>query len=599
MIKKLLIPFFLLFFSIANAETIKTDVLVIGGGACGVAAAIQSARSKVKTLLVEPGPWLGGTMTMGGMCVLDGNRNLPSGVWGEFRRKVTDYYRNRLGYDTTHNAVLRFEPHVGAEILKKITDTVKNLTVKMKTPWANVRKDGTGWEVNITVNGEIVKVEAKVLVDGTETGEVAQKLGIKFAKENTNLTERAADDIGDITWIAILKDFGRGADKTISKPEGYNAATYSFLKGKDLKPILRAIEIPNEKYMLNWPEGAVNAAQYNASSKEELYKKARLRTLGLVYYIQTQMGYKNLGLDNEFGTGDKLAMIPYLKESHRINGLVRMVPDDIKKPYERESKLYRTSIAVGENFYDNSFAITYASNPPDVTVQYRSPYSIPLGAIVVKDVDNLLVTEKAIAVTGQVNESTMYPSVQMTLGQGVGATAAFCAFFKTTTKHLNVRLIQGEIMDFKGYLMPFSDISQKDPHFRAIQQVGATGLLKGIQHMEGNAIEVHFDPNDTVTTAEIRPVMNEIYTRFFLWFNKEKPVGKFKLGNLVSLISDYTLTDPKTMEEAIRKVWKPVLKLPGDLDLNRPATRLEFAVLANRYLNPFAKTVDITGKVIN
>src|SRR6185312_8434382 len=113
MIKKLLLPLFLFFFSVAQAETIKTDVLVIGGGACGVAAAIQSARSKVKTLLIEPGPWLGGTMTMGGMCVLDGNRNLPSGVWGEFRRKVTDYYHNRLGYDTTHNSILRFEPHIG------------------------------------------------------------------------------------------------------------------------------------------------------------------------------------------------------------------------------------------------------------------------------------------------------------------------------------------------------------------------------------------------------------------------------------------------------------------------------------------------------
>src|SRR5712664_1046739 len=102
MLKKFLIPLLLLAFSATDAETIRTDVLVIGGGAGGVAAAIQSARSKVKTLLIEPGPWLGGSMTMGGMCILDANRNLPSGIWGEFRRKVTDYYRPRLGYDTTH-----------------------------------------------------------------------------------------------------------------------------------------------------------------------------------------------------------------------------------------------------------------------------------------------------------------------------------------------------------------------------------------------------------------------------------------------------------------------------------------------------------------
>src|SRR5258708_1859593 len=180
MIKKLLLPLLFFAFSIANAETIKTDVLVIGGGASGVAAAIQNARSKVKTLLVETGPWLGGSMTMGGMCVLDANRNFPSGIWGEFRQRVTDYYRPRLGYDTTHNSILRFEPYTGAEILKKITDTVKNLTVKLKTPWTSIKKAGTGWEVIITVNGETVTVVAKVVVDGTETGEVAAKAGAQF-----------------------------------------------------------------------------------------------------------------------------------------------------------------------------------------------------------------------------------------------------------------------------------------------------------------------------------------------------------------------------------------------------------------------------------
>ena len=188
MIRKSLIPVLLFICSTVYAETIKTDVLVIGGGASGVAAAIQSARSKVKTLLVEPGPWLGGSMTMSGMCVLDANRNFSSGIWGEFHKRVTDYYRQRLGYDTTQNSILRFEPYTGAEILKKITDTVKNLTVKLKTPWTSIKKEGTGWEVVITVNGEVVKVNAKVVIDGTETGEVAAKAGAKFDESPGKIT---------------------------------------------------------------------------------------------------------------------------------------------------------------------------------------------------------------------------------------------------------------------------------------------------------------------------------------------------------------------------------------------------------------------------
>jgi hypothetical protein len=84
-----------------------------------------------------------------------------------------------------------------------------------------------------------------------------------------------------------------------------------------------------------------------------------------------------------------------------------------------------------------------------------------------------------------------------------------------------------------------------------------------------------------------------------LWFNKEKPGDKFTLGNLLSLISDYTLTDPKTLQIALQKAWTNQFKLTGSFDLNRPVTRLEFAVLTNRYLNPFAKTVDLSGRIVN
>lgn len=577
MIKKLLIPLLCFVFTFSNAETIRTDVLVIGGGASGVAAAIQSARSKVKTLLVEPGPWLGGSMTMSGMCVLEANRNLPSGIWGEFHRRVTDYYRPRLGYDTAHNSTLRFEPYTGADILKKICDTVKNLTVKLKTPWTAIKKDGTGWEVTIMVNGEAVKVDTKVLIDGTETGEVAAKAGAKF--EGNADSER-------ITWIAILKDFGRNTDKTIPKPQGYNSSTYSWLKGKDIKQMLRAVSIPNDKYMIDWDRHGNNNAGA-ITNKKELYEKSKLRILGLVYYLQTELGYKNLGLDSQFGTPDNLPPAPLVLESRRVKGAVRMVMDDITKPYDRESKLYRTTICVSD------------AVPTGVQADKFPPYTVPLGSIVASDLDNVLVTEKALSVTSEVNNSTMYPSVQMTLGQGVGATAAFCAFFKTTTKHLHMRIIQGEILDYKGYLLPITDVAQKDPHWRAVQQVCTTGLLKGVQKINGDRVEIHFEPDDAVSTEEIKPFLLELYTRAFLWFNKEKPGDKFTIGNLLSLISDYTLTDPKTLQLHLQKAWAPQFKLTGTFDLNRPVTRMEFAVLTNKYLNPFAKTVDLSGRVIN
>lgn len=446
MIKRLLIPLLLFAFSFADAETIRTDVLVIGGGPAGVAAAIQSARSKVKTLLVEPGHWLGGNITSnGGTCTMDALRDLPSGVWGEFRRKITDQYRSQQGYDTSRNAVLRFEPYAGAGLLKKWADTVKNLTVKINTPWTSIKKDGTGWEVGITVNGETVTVKAKVVVDATATGELVTKAGAKFSNE--------FDD------------------------------------------------------------------------------------------------HKSLGAD-----------------------------------------LYRTSIAAGDELPGDKYTGGAAVNYPPYPA-----YCIPMSIVLSKGVDNLLVTGKIFPQGSGIK----YFPVQMTIGQGAGAIAAYCAFFKTTTQHLNVRVIQEEILDYKGFLLPFTDIPQNGPHFRAIQQVCATGLLKGIQTVHNNAAGFHFEPNNPVRTEEIQPVLTEMYTRAFLWFGKEKPGAQFTVGNLLSLISDYTLTDPKTLQLSLQKAWTNQFKLTGTFDPARPVTRLEFAVLANRYLNPFAKRVDLNGRIVN
>lgn len=596
MVKKLLLFIFLCGIGAAYAETIRTDVLVIGGTASGTAAALQSARSKLKTILVEPGPWLGGSLTSGGICVLEANKNLPSGIFGEFRRKITQYYSKTAGYDTTVNATLRFEPAAGAAILKKMTDTVKNLTIKLNTPWTSVKKDGTGWEITIIQNNKEVTVKAKVLVDATEFTDVATKAGVPLVADETGENQSIDDtsnEMRKLTWAIVLKDYGHPANHILTKPDGYDPAFYACLKSRNIKQLLNDGRLPNNKYLINWYNcgNSYPAAPEDLSpaKRDGFFKGLRLRTLGLVYYLQTALGFKNLGLDEDFNTPDHLPYQPYVREYRHAKGLVRMIADDIYIPYSRASKLYRTSIAVADAMPEQE---TSSSQP-------FPPYSIALGTLVVKDFDNLIVTGNAISVTHQVSASTCNPAVQMVLGQGAGTVAAFCAFFKTTTSHLNVRAIQGELLDFKGYLLPITDIPPTDPNFRAIQQVCATGLLKTRSEANGNSVKIVFAPDSLVRTAEIKPVINEIYTRGFLLFNKIKPGEYFTIGNLLSFISEITLSEPKPLKVDLQKQWKTTYRFTRDFDINRPITRLEFTVLANKYLNPFARQVNITGKLIN
>ena len=125
------------------------------------------------------------------------------------------------------------------------------------------------------------------------------------------------------------------------------------------------------------------------------------------------------------------------------------------------------------------------------------------------------------------------------------------------------------------------------------------GMLKGVQKTINGQNEFIFDPDSIVTTDEVKPVILEIYTRAFLWFNREKPGKDFTIGNLLSFISEITLNDPDILQKNIARNWKTLYKFTDDFDMDRPITRREFAILTNKYLNPFARTVDLDGRVVN
>ncbi len=83
----------------ASASTTTTpgtsynyDVVVVGGSAAGVGAAIAAARQGAHTALLADGPWLGGMLSSGGVGATDGDPVAISGLFEEFRLHVRDYY---------------------------------------------------------------------------------------------------------------------------------------------------------------------------------------------------------------------------------------------------------------------------------------------------------------------------------------------------------------------------------------------------------------------------------------------------------------------------------------------------------------------------
>ena len=83
--------------------------------------------------------------------------------------------------------------------------------------------------------------------------------------------------------------------------------------------------LPNGKYLLNWPNHGndtyLNVVELDDPAREQALEAAKARTLRFVYFIQAELGFKNLGLaDDEFPTEDRLPFIPYHREGRRLRG---------------------------------------------------------------------------------------------------------------------------------------------------------------------------------------------------------------------------------------------------------------------------------------
>ena len=105
----------LFFVSTIIYATQKADVLIVGGGASGTTAGIQAARMGTKTLIAEETSWLGGMLTAAGVSAIDGNSNLPSGIFGEFCDNLVSHYGNAKALQTGWVSNVLFEPSVGQQ----------------------------------------------------------------------------------------------------------------------------------------------------------------------------------------------------------------------------------------------------------------------------------------------------------------------------------------------------------------------------------------------------------------------------------------------------------------------------------------------------
>ncbi len=605
--------FFLLLIQSTGFSQQSYDLIVVGGGASGTAAGIAAGRLGTKTLIIESTPWLGGMLTSAGVSAIDGNHRLPSGIWGEFKTELEAYYGGPEKLATGWVSNTLFEPKVGNEILKKMASNVKDLSISYESDWETAQyKDGL-WTVTFSKDGNTETVTAPLLIDATELGDVAAAQGLPYRLGMDAMAEigeefapeQANDIIQDLTFVATLQDYGKGADKTIPKPANYDPAEFACACAHadpttddaptlDCGKMLDYGKLPNGKYMINWPncgnDHYVNLIELSPEERAVEIEKAKQTTLRFVYYIQHDLGFKHLGLaENEYPTTDDLPMIPYHRESRRYRGLVDFTLPYVKTPYAAPSPLYRTGVAVGDYTIDHH----HKKNPEAPSIDFikiRVPsYNVPLGAMIPKDHPALILAEKSISVSNIVNGASRLQPVVLGIGHAAGVLATVALEEKKPLSEVSIRRVQELLLVQKAYLMPFLDMNPSQIHFESMQKAGAAGIFKGegVPYLWAN--QTWFYPERLATEFEVVDGLRPSYPQLKEYWGAS---GDYLTGG--RLLTFLQVIQPEVTAENLGMAWRNS-GLEGDFSLEKKLNRKEVSVVLDEVLDFFVLEVDWNG----
>ncbi|MCP9850573.1 FAD-dependent oxidoreductase [Cyanobium sp. Morenito 9A2] len=473
-------------------STERAAVVVWGGGSGGVAAALQAARSGADTLLLTPGPWLGGMVSAAGVCAPDGNELSPwqTGLWGALLRALR--LEEPEGLDHNWVSCFGYRPASAERVLRRW------LAAEARLRWwpnctllAAHRRGARLTALELETPAGPRRVALEVAVDGSDRGELlplAQapfRLGWEsheqWQEPSAPSRARLESDpffrqqpVQSPTWV-VMGQLGEGGApiKGSGLASPFEQATASFGLGRTLT----YGRLPGGLVMLNWPlhgndwhRDLDRAFSGDPGQEEELAQAMRQHSLHFLSTLEQatdgwlKPGHAFPGLTPpasaaEGPEGDQsLALMPYWREGRRLvaRSLVReqdllpQGPGASIAPLPFDDKRQVQAIAVGNYVNDHHYP------GPDWPLAPKAcpwggrwsgtPFTIPYGALISADVENLLAADKAIGTSHMANGATRLQPLVLNVGQAAGLAAALCVHQGIRPADLPVRELQEQLI---------------------------------------------------------------------------------------------------------------------------------------------------------
>lgn len=494
-------------------EQLTTEVLVVGGGTGGTAAAIQAARLGAEVMLVSEWPWLGGMLTAAGVTAPDGNElaAFQTGLWGAFLRELERRQPGGLHHGWV--SFFTYEAAIGAQIFADWVTALPNLTWRWgHRPQAVIRSGAriTG------VAFDQFAVTAQITLDGTELGDLLALGDISYRwgwETQDRWQEPSAPQsledpteplfpaiktypVQSPTWVVVMQDYGEGETAPPILATGSRESFTGAWEGYGSEQFLNYGRLPGHRFMINWPHHGndygvgLHRLLESADARYDYWQEAKDHSQQFAHVIQTELGSRYglaEGTFPELDTtpgGGAFALYPYYRESRRLVGLTTVSERDILPilggqvaPLPVNEDGVVDAIAVGNYPNDHHYpGFDMPLAPKAIRWGGRwtgTPFTIPYRALVPETIDGLLVCDKNISVTHVANGATRLQPVVLNIGQAAGAAAALCVQQGCQPRELAVQPLQRTLLTDSNPAMvvPCFDLLPMDPHWVDQQQI--------------------------------------------------------------------------------------------------------------------------------
>lgn len=392
----------------SNVEIIdETDILVVGGGPAGVAAAIGAARENKKVILLEKSAQLGGMGTLAavGIFMIVGNY---TGIYKEIAEELID--KNASDGDPA-----KVKVHFNPFVLRYLLDRkVRNEGVKVYyhsdfLSIIDIQRNEKKVIIQ-TVQG-IKAIKAKVIIDCTGSASVAVAAGAQYTigREEDQMVQ-------PMTLMFQMQDTGKKVNTPLPPDCYFYNDKTDLPQGRELFWELK----PEGTLLVNMTR--VKGYGLDMEELSHAESESLKQVFSVVNYLQRN-GFENYILSH-------VAPQVGVRETRQIIGEYILSESDLQQGKRFDDRIAQSNYNVD----------IHSPIGDKQTEEYAvKTYDIPYRCLVPVGIDNILVAGRAISATHIAMSSARVMPTCYALGQAAGIAAAISIDNTINVSDINIK----------------------------------------------------------------------------------------------------------------------------------------------------------------